>query len=291
MASTPKIERQAVLAMLRHLQRSGVSFLPTVRPERVAELARGAAVKSPNTPIPAIAKPGPIPPASPIAKPVTRDRLAPIGPPHPATARERELYPGEPLSAAQREQHLSEIADEISSCVRCPMLVQSRRHAVPGGGDPMARVCFISDSPSAEEDVAGTLLVGSEGQLLSRMIVAAQFKLEDVFILNTIRCRPPASRNASFEEIENCRQYLDRQLNIVRPEYIVCLGLVAAQTILNSKLTIGRLRNQFHWYRESKVLVTYHPAQLLRDPEFKKAAWADLQHLMRDLGITPPAKS
>jgi len=154
----------------------------------------------------------------------------------------------------------------------------------------MARVCFIGDAPGADEDASGRPFADRAGQLLTKMIEACTFTRDDVFIMNMIRCRPPNDRPPAFEEMEHCRGYLQRQLDIIQPQYIVCLGLMAAQTILNSKLSIGRLRNQFHAYRGSKVLVTYPPSYLLREPEVKKAAWADLQFLLRDMGIELPKR-
>ncbi|MGV3485736.1 MAG: uracil-DNA glycosylase, partial [Planctomycetaceae bacterium] len=144
------------------------------------------------------------------------------------------------------------------------------------------------EAPGADEDASGRPFVGRAGQLLTKMIEACTFTREDVFILNTIKCRPPGNRNPEPGEVENCRPYLERQLEIIQPEYIVCLGLVAAQAILHTKLSVGRLRGQFHEYRGSKVLVTYHPSYLLREPAVKKAAWADLQFLLRDMGIQIP---
>ena len=123
------------------------------------------------------------------------------------------------------------------------------------------------------------------GQLLTKMIEACKFQRDDVYILNTVKCRPPGNRNPEPEELSNCREYYQSQLAILRPEYIVCLGAVSAQELLQSKLSVGRLRGRLHQYFESKVLVTYHPAYLLRNPAAKKAAWQDLQMLLRDAGI------
>jgi uracil-DNA glycosylase len=161
---------------------------------------------------------------------------------------------------------------------------------VPGEGNPSARVCFMGEAPGADEDASGRPFVGRAGQLLTKMIEACTFTRDDVFILNTIKCRPPGNRNPEHAEIENCRNFLERQLEIIQPEYIVCLGLVAAKALLHTTLSIGRLRGQFHAYRDSKVLVTYHPSYLLREVEVKKAAWADLQFLLRDMGIELPKK-
>ncbi len=153
----------------------------------------------------------------------------------------------------------------------------------------MARVCFVGEGPGADEDRTGRPFVGRAGELLTKMIEACTFTREEVYILNTVKCRPPNNRNPEVAEIESCRVYLDRQLEVIRPDYIVCLGLFASQTVLRSKLSVGRMRGRFHTYRGSKVLVTYHPAHLLRDPAVKKEAWSDLQMLLREMGITPPS--
>ena len=122
------------------------------------------------------------------------------------------------------------------------------------------------------------------------MIEACTLKREDVYILNTVKCRPPGNRNPEGDELENCRTFYQQQLDFLRPEYIVCLGAVSAQELLTTKLSVGRLRGTLHQYFASKVLVTYHPAYLIRNPAAKKAAWADLQMLMRDAGLKPKAK-
>ena len=127
--------------------------------------------------------------------------------------------------------------------------------------------------------------VGKAGQLLTKMIEACKFAREDVYIMNTVKCRPPNNRNPEPTEIENCREYFEAQLNVLRPEYIVCLGLVSAQALLKTKLSVGRMRGKFHQYFDSKTLVTYHPSYLLRTPAAKKAAWDDLQLMLRDAGL------
>jgi len=119
------------------------------------------------------------------------------------------------------------------------------------------------------------------------MIEACKLQREEVYLLNTVKCRPPANRNPELVEVENCRGYFEQQLEIIQPEYIVCLGLIAARALLRSAISIGRLRGVFHQYRSSKVLVTYHPDYLLRTPQAKRAAWEDLQLMMKDMGIKP----
>jgi uracil-DNA glycosylase family 4 len=144
---------------------------------------------------------------------------------------------------------------------------------------------FFGEGPGAEEDRTGRPFVGKAGDLLTKMIEACTLRREDVYILNTVKCRPPGNRNPELDETENCREYYQRQLAILRPEYIVCLGAISSQELLRSKLSVGRLRGKFHRYFESKVLVTYHPAYLLRNPAAKKATWTDLQLMLQDAGI------
>ena len=151
----------------------------------------------------------------------------------------------------------------------------------------MPRVAFFGEGPGADEDRSGRPFVGKAGKLLTKMIEACSFRREDVYILNTVKCRPPGNRNPEPTELDQCRDYFEKQLQILQPEYIVCLGAVSSQTLLRSKASVGRLRGKFHRYFDSKVLVTYHPAYLLRNPSAKKAAWQDLQIMLRDAGITP----
>ena len=139
--------------------------------------------------------------------------------------------------------------------------------------------------PGADEDRSGRPFVGRAGQLLTKMIEACTLKRDDVYIFNTVKCRPPGNRNPEPDELANCRPYYQAQLEVLRPEYIVCLGSVSAQELLQSRLSVGRLRGSFHRYHDSKVLVTYHPAYLLRNPAAKKAAWQDLQLMLKDAGI------
>ncbi|EMI20307.1 phage SPO1 DNA polymerase-related protein [Rhodopirellula maiorica SM1] len=194
-------------------------------------------------------------------------------------------YPGTSLPIAQRESELAALASEVAACERCPQLVRCRTNTVFGEGNAAARVVFFGEGPGADEDRSGRPFVGKAGQLLTKMIQACKFAREDVYILNTVKCRPPGNRNPEPVEIANCRPYFEKQIELIRPEYIVCLGAVSGQSLLDSKLSVGRLRGQFHSYFDSKVIVTYHPAYLLRNPAAKKAAWEDLQMMLRDAGL------
>jgi DNA polymerase len=198
-----------------------------------------------------------------------------------------EPYAGVALPAGQRIARLAEMATEVSQCRLCESLACSRRTTVFGEGASDARVCFFGEAPGEEEDATGRPFVGRSGVLLTKMIEACTLSRDQVYILNTVKCRPPGNRNPEPTEITNCRPFFEEQLRVIRPEYIVCLGLVAAQTLMATTLSIGRLRGRFYRYHDSKVLATYHPSYLLRNPSAKKEAWADLQLLMADMGIAP----
>jgi len=189
------------------------------------------------------------------------------------------------LSDADRLPALEIVRGEVAACTRCHELAETRTQTVFGVGNPQARLCFLGEAPGADEDRQGEPFVGRAGQLLTKIIEACTLRREDVYILNVLKCRPPGNRNPLPDEAANCRGFLDRQLAIIRPEYICCLGAVAAQNLLASEQSIGKMRGRLHDYRGIKVLCTYHPAYLLRNPEAKKDVWQDMQFLMREMGI------
>ena len=154
-----------------------------------------------------------------------------------------------------------------------------------GVGNPEARLCFLGEAPGADEDQQGEPFVGRAGQLLDKIIEACTLRRDDIYILNVLKCRPPGNRNPSPVETENCRPFFEKQLEIIRPEFICCLGSVAATTLLETKLSIGKLRGELHEWRWAKVLATYHPAYLLRNPNAKRDVWNDLQILLKEMGI------
>jgi DNA polymerase len=143
----------------------------------------------------------------------------------------------------------------------------------------------VGEAPGADEDAQGEPFVGAAGKLLTKIIIAMGLSRNDVYICNVLKCRPPNNRTPAPDEVSQCRGYLDRQLEIVQPKYICALGSVAAKTLLDTQLSIGRLRGRFHQYRGIPVLCTYHPAYLLRNPEAKRDVWEDVQVLMRELGL------
>jgi DNA polymerase len=227
----------------------------------------------------------------------TGDEMSKSKPPRRARGNlaARSLFdlPQEPqsaLSPAERREALRALQDRVARCARCAELAASRTQTVFGVGTPQARLCFLGEAPGADEDFQGEPFVGRAGQLLTKIIEACTLRREDVYILNVLKCRPPGNRTPSVEEAANCREYLDQQLDIIRPDFICCLGAVAAQALLETTQSIGRLRGRLHDYRGVPVMVTYHPAYLLRNPNAKRLVWEDMQMLMHEMGIEIPER-
>ena len=173
----------------------------------------------------------------------------------------------------------------VSACRLCQELAETRTSTVFGVGDPEAKILFIGEAPGADEDRQGEPFVGRAGKLLDQIIEACGIRREEIYICNILKCRPPENRNPTPDEAGNCRKFLDGQIAAVRPEYIVCWGSVAAKSLLDSTETIGRMRGKFFEYAGAKVLCTYHPSYLLRNPSAKKDVWEDMQLLFADMGI------
>jgi DNA polymerase len=196
---------------------------------------------------------------------------------------------GAEVPPADRAAALELIREEIGDCTRCA-LHAGRHKLVFGDGDAAARLLFVGEGPGADEDAQGIPFVGKAGQLLNNMINAMGLKRDEVYIANVVKCRPPANRTPEPEEANTCSPFLFRQIDVVRPEVIVALGATAATYLLGVRQPLAGLRGRVHTWRGSKLIVTYHPAYLLRDPRQKKEAWADLQIAMRELGLKPPSK-
>jgi len=178
------------------------------------------------------------------------------------------------------------LADEVAKCVRCKDLAASRTQTVFGVGNPDSPLVFLGEAPGADEDRKGEPFVGRAGQLLTDIITKGmKMNREDVYICNILRCRPPGNRNPMPDEAAHCRPFLDRTLEIIQPKFICCLGTVAAKNLLASEQTIGALRGRVFDYKGIKVVCTYHPAYLLRNPSAKKDTWDDIQLLMREMGM------
>lgn len=181
------------------------------------------------------------------------------------------------------------LRETVLACTRCP-LSKSRTHVVFGEGNEKAKLVFVGEGPGFEEDRQGRPFVGKAGQLLNKMIEAMGLKREDVYIANIVKCRPPENRMPQSEEIEACSSYLTHQLEKISPQVICALGNVAAQTLLQTEKTISRLRGLFHEVNGVKIMPTFHPAFLLRNPEYKREVWRDLQLIMEELKQAPITK-
>ena len=177
---------------------------------------------------------------------------------------------------------LEEIREEIGDCTRCK-LHQGRTNIVFGEGDPKARLVFVGEGPGEEEDKQARPFVGRAGQMLTKIITAMGLRRSDVYICNVVKCRPPGNRSPELDEAGTCEQFLFKQIRAIDPDVIICLGSVAAQSVLRTKEKLGNLRGKFHSYGRAKVRVTYHPAALLRNPGYKKPLWDDMQIVMKEL--------
>jgi DNA polymerase len=177
---------------------------------------------------------------------------------------------------------LEALTTHVASCTRCP-LHATATNPVPGEGNPNADFMCVGEAPGATEDQTGRPFVGAAGQLLTKILDAIGFKREDVYICNVLKHRPPGNRNPLPDEVKACSPYLIRQIELIRPKVILALGTFAAQTLLNTTLSIGKLRGQVHRYYGVPLVVTYHPAALLRNPGWKRPTWEDVQLARRIL--------
>lgn len=181
-------------------------------------------------------------------------------------------------AGGERRAALDRLRELVLPCTACE-LSQGRTHTVFGEGNPEAEVVFIGEAPGADEDAQGQPFVGKSGQLLTKVIAAIGFAREDVFICNILKCRPPGNRDPLPGEVASCEPHLRRQLAILQPKLICCLGRIAAQTLLGTDTSLKRLRETVHFYAGIPVLATYHPAALLRNPEYKRDTWDDVRKL------------
>ncbi|MDR3724554.1 MAG: uracil-DNA glycosylase [Terracidiphilus sp.] len=196
---------------------------------------------------------------------------------------------GAPVAPEERAAALQAIREEIGDCTRCA-LHNGRNKLVFADGDPNARLMFVGEGPGADEDAQGLPFVGRAGQLLNNMIAAMGLKREQVYIANVVKCRPPQNRTPEPDEANTCVPFLFRQIDVIRPQVLVALGATAATYLLGHRQSLAGLRGRVHAFRGTQLIVTYHPAFLLRDPRQKKEAWADLQIAMRELGLKVPAR-
>ena len=184
-----------------------------------------------------------------------------------------DLFSNDPVPQALS---LEAIAQLVAGCTKC-RLCEGRRHTVPGEGAAAARLVVVGEGPGRVEDETGRPFVGPAGELLTKILGAIELPRDRVFICNVVKCRPPENRLPQFDEIAACVPYLFRQIDIVKPSVILAMGGTAAQTLLNTKQSLGALRNFVHRFRGIPLIVTYHPAALLRNPNWKKPTWDDVR--------------
>ncbi len=294
MTTEPQVRRW-LLQKLQSLQHAGVLDLP--RPDETAadwpgldELATDR--RSPTLPRPAETVPArdnPPAPVVPLKEPAVADN-----PPEPSPVLSTETDVAMPArrtaSRQDRAARLEVIAKQVAACRRCRELATTRTQTVFGVGNPQPRLVFLGEAPGADEDQQGEPFVGRAGQLLNKIIEVCDMRREDVYILNILKCRPPGNRNPSPEEAGNCREYLLAQLDVLRPEFICCLGTIAAQNLLETTTPIGQLRGRIHHFGSIQVVATYHPAYLLRNPSAKRATWDDMKMLLTAMGLPVPKK-
>ena len=195
------------------------------------------------------------------------------------------------IAPQDRAAALLAIQNEIGDCTRCPLAFEGRHKIVFGDGDPNAELLFVGEAPGADEDIQGIPFVGRGGQLLNNMIAAMGLDRARVYIANIAKCRPPKNRVPEPIEAMTCTPFLFQQIGVVRPKLIVALGATAATYLLGSKASLSVLRGQVHDCMGTKLIVTYHPAYLLRDPRQKAEAWKDLQLAMKFLDLSPPKRA
>ena len=185
-------------------------------------------------------------------------------------------------AAPKKEEQLTKICQEMANCRLC-QLAKTRHNLVFGDGNSHAQIVFVGEAPGADEDEQGLPFVGRAGQLLTDIIVKGmKLDRKDVYICNILKCRPPGNRNPLPDEISKCEPFLKKQLQIISPKIICALGTFAAQTLLKTDIPISALRGRFHSYEGIKLMPTYHPAYLLRNPSAKKPVWEDVQMIMKE---------
>ncbi|MGC1871837.1 MAG: uracil-DNA glycosylase family protein [Acidobacteriaceae bacterium] len=233
-----------------------------------------------------------LPEPAPTPKPVIAESM-PIMPPKSSllVAPAAIDFSSPAIAPQARAAALEVIRQEIGDCTRCQLAFEGRHKIVFGDGDPNAELMFVGEGPGADEDMQGLPFVGRAGQLLNNMIAAMGLNRQSVYIANIVKCRPPKNRVPEPAEANICTQFLFQQIGVVRPKLIVALGSTAATYLLGSKAALSVLRGKMHDCMGTKVIVTYHPAYLLRDPRQKAETWKDLQLAMKYLNLTPPKRS
>jgi uracil-DNA glycosylase family 4 len=245
-------EELGLTPLLRRQQRRGSAPVPAPEVQEVEPVA---------------AEPAPVPPAA-------RPEPTPIIP--SAAASTLSLFEEKPVR--MERETLEDIRTDLGDCQRCK-LARHRKKIVFGQGNPRADLVFVGEGPGAEEDIQGLAFVGRAGRLLTHWVEALGLTRDEVYICNVIKCRPPANRTPEKDEVETCSPFLYRQLDVIRPTLVCCLGGVALQTLLGKTVAISRLRGQFFEYRGTKLTATYHPAYILRNPNADRQVREDLRKI------------
>jgi uracil-DNA glycosylase family 4 len=250
----PSDLRPQIKHRLDSLAAAGVEFLPAMSPVPIA------------VPVPEMHRPAP----------TSLFETVPLRPP------------------VDSRQELSRLANEVAGCDKCTELYSTRTQTVFGVGNPKPEIVFVGEAPGGDEDKQGEPFVGKAGQLLNRIIEKAGLKREDIYICNVLKCRPPNNRKPHVDECRNCRPFLDRQLELLAPRVILCLGGVAANSLLGNTTGITRLRGQLYDYNGIPLVCTYHPSYLLRaegtqdERKLKFECWDDVKLMLKQIGRTVP---
>jgi uracil-DNA glycosylase family 4 len=281
----PASLQQKIEDRLRYYEDLGIRLFYTDRGPSGVNLAVSGAIASAPSPAPVfeeIALPKSMPKAAPA-------KVAPVAA-HPPLI----VPPAGPslFEAVDKvkDDTLLKIREDLGECTRCK-LHKGRNKIVFGDGNPRAELVFVGEGPGADEDMQGLPFVGRAGKLLTQMIEAMGLQRKDVYICNVVKCRPPENRAPEPDEVAACSPYLMRQIDSIHPKVIVCLGATAAKTILNTTRGISQFRGEWLEWRGHKLMATYHPAYLLRNPPAKADVWKDLQKVMAELGLQLPKKS
>jgi len=254
-------------------QRAEMGESPVILDATPVKTEQGRAQPSTDQPAHRSAAPDRARPRSPASKPDWRRGAPPIPPPGIVVpAAEKDLFSTDPLNSMALDQ----LATAVRQCRQC-VLCRERSNAVPGEGPADARLVVVGEGPGATEDETGRPFVGRAGQLLTEILAAIEFPRERVFICNVVKCRPPDNRKPQQDEIDACVPYLYRQLDLIRPKVILAMGNTAAETLLNTRQSLGSLRGRVHQFRGVPLIATYHPAALLRNPHWKKPTWDDVR--------------
>jgi DNA polymerase len=281
----PASLQQKIEDRLRYYEDLGIRLFYTDRGTGGATLAARGPIASSSQPTPVIEetvlpKPTPKPAPAKVAPAAAHPPLV-VPPAGPSLFETMEKAKGETLLT---------IREDLGECTRCK-LHKGRNKIVFGDGNPKAQLVFVGEGPGADEDAQGLPFVGRAGKLLTQMIEAMGLERKDVYICNVVKCRPPENRAPEPDEVAACSPFLIRQIDSIQPKVIVCLGATAAKTILNTTRGISQFRGEWLEWRGHKLMATYHPAYLLRNPPAKADVWKDLQKVMAELGLHPPKKS